>query len=94
MAEDPDAAADEAMAAAARAAGSTRRKVSFAHSDILKYRRAFDLFDLTKSAKIKATDLSGVMSKLGYKIGKDKVDVGTRMHDYIISCGFQTIGCT
>ena len=52
--EDMDAAADAAMFAAARASGSGRRKVSFAHGDILKYRRAFDSCDYTKSAHSKS----------------------------------------
>lgn len=73
--EDLDAAADAAMLAAARAAGSTRRKVSFAHGDILKYRRAFDSCDFTKSGTVKASDLNRVISKLGYKISKVKIDV-------------------
>ena len=80
--EDMDAATDAAMFAAARAAGSTRRKASFAHGDILKYRKAFDSCDYTKSATIKASDLNKVISKLGYKISKAKIDVSTRLHFY------------
>ncbi len=68
------------LAAAQRRASSGRgaRKPSFAHSDVLKYRRAFDAYDQTKSATIRAADLGRVMNKLGYKFNQDKIDVSRR----------------
>ena len=71
---DPE--TEAAMFAAARRARSSggARKMSLAHGDVIKYRRAFDAFDTHKTARIQASDLGRVISKLGYKITQDKID--------------------
>ncbi len=52
-----------------------RRRGSFAQTDVLKYRKVFDIHDSTQQGHIKAAQLGEVVKKLGYRITEDKIQV-------------------
>jgi Ca2+-binding EF-hand superfamily protein len=52
---------------------ATRRRASFAHSDIIKYRRSFDGYDFNKDGTVRASDLDSIVNKLGYRMTKEQV---------------------
>ena len=64
------------MAAQQSPAAALRRKPSMAQVDMLKYRKAFDLYDTQRQGHIRASDLKQVSSALGYRISDEQFQVG------------------
>ncbi len=54
---------------------ATRRRASFASSDITKYRRSFDGFDFQRNGTVQAKDLQKIIAKLGYRMTQEEINV-------------------
>ena len=67
----------EVTAQGKMAAPSTaiRRRRSFAQSDMVRYRRSFDLFDLEKEGRVRGDKLGDVVHQLGYRLTDDQLKV-------------------
>lgn len=51
------------------------RRMSFAQGDIMKYRRAFDVYNDPAAGGIKGENLSAAIEMVGYRVSQSKVQV-------------------